>query len=633
MMLPCCAASVAASFSLILVLASLALGAPAPGHRNFHPEHLNGVNVADFSNVPKNAPKFQVGGRVVDLMHGLHFDDIQIDTPNGMRPAAAVLFHRSDDAACSRKVRALDFEGKMEGKHTPTRVRLFAAKYDMDLASKRTWYKFTPEMDLAARWGVTQCPEVVFVPRVGDCDGHTTWCTYDTDKEIYPVGCKDFEDKCAAHVKKFSSTTAGNPSKFLPWLTHLLKESGEPEISPFFSTFHEQERWIKSRTSITGTTHERNVYLSPAFPAFTSFGIKALKTPEPFQKWLLDFYKSHQHVKKTEHWDASSTQLNFHQAKTDFVDLDLVYAKKQQMANKYIKPLLLEWTGLDDLELTSFYGIRDYPEGAYLRDHIDRVDTHVISVTLSIDKLNTSEDDKPWPLEGMTFDGVLHRYNHEPGTMIFYESAKVLHGRPYKNEHGTHVSAFLHYKPKHLTSESADNWEKVVRLARNNVNRNVKHVSYRDAATLVEPESPVFTKQKFGDASKWRHDSGKKSGRASNKADDFYGEDDYDDEDDAQGSNGMFTVTFENKSGKRMNVYWKGHTGESVHQGEAAPGTSFAIQTYEGHKFFWADAQDAASKPIQTFTCSKGVRTYTFRGDGTNPEKSGGYLSYLKSFL
>ena len=87
---------------------------------------------------------------------------------------------------------------------------------------------------------------------------------------------------------------------------------------------------------------------------------------------------------------------------------------------------------MPDLELTSFYGIREYSEDAWLRGHIDRIDTHVLSVTISIQKLDEEGNDlkvgdrDPWPLQGIGYDGKVMRYDHPAGTMVLYESSKIV---------------------------------------------------------------------------------------------------------------------------------------------------------------------------------------------------------------
>lgn len=144
---------------------------------------------------------------------------------------------------------------------------------------------------------------------------------------------------------------------------------------------------------------------------------------------------------------------------------------RDEMAKRYIQPVLENWIGFE-LELTSHYGLRQYHSGAWLRNHIDRMDLLVISVTFSIlhlyanetdkvidinnwqNEVNTWPDDIHWPLEAVDFHGNNVRYNHKPGTAILYESAKLPHGRPFplptdhEGNELIHVGSFCHFIPK-----------------------------------------------------------------------------------------------------------------------------------------------------------------------------------------
>eukprot|EP00466_Bigelowiella_natans_P017071 jgi/Bigna1/146598/aug1.117_g21306 len=140
-----------------------------------------------------NIPKPEIGGRVVDLLNGEHFDDILKDTPDPLRPAGLVLFYRSKDAACAKAYEAMNYRRHAEN-DLPGRERIFIAKYDMDLHDKRLKTAFSPEQDLPTRVGVSQCPSLVYVPR--KCNGHTEWCTEKIGDGIESVGCEDFKDQC-----------------------------------------------------------------------------------------------------------------------------------------------------------------------------------------------------------------------------------------------------------------------------------------------------------------------------------------------------------------------------------------------------------------------------------------------------
>jgi prolyl 4-hydroxylase len=55
--------------------------------------------------------------------------------------------------------------------------------------------------------------------------------------------------------------------------------------------------------------------------------------------------------------------------------------------------------------------------------------------------------DKDWPLEIMDNNGMYHYVTMKPGEMLFYESAKALHGRPAPLQGDGYSNVFIHFKP------------------------------------------------------------------------------------------------------------------------------------------------------------------------------------------
>lgn len=58
--------------------------------------------------------------------------------------------------------------------------------------------------------------------------------------------------------------------------------------------------------------------------------------------------------------------------------------------------------------------------------HVDTVNTHVVSAIINVDQ----DVDEDWPLLILDHDGNEHNLIMQPGDMVFYESARLLHGRP-----------------------------------------------------------------------------------------------------------------------------------------------------------------------------------------------------------
>ena len=464
----------------------------------------------------------------------------------------------------------------------PPRVNLFAARYDMFSAPRRTWYEFTPEMDLEKRFKVDACPQLVFVPR--RCNGHTKWCERGPDPEdpaLKVLGCEDFEEQCTG-TKKW-----GGSGSYVDWVKDLVAKEGRPKLIPFLENYKSQGIWIQKREYTTCNTHFRNSYLAQAFPAFTHRGFKAMETPKEFQQWLLDFHKRNVAHRRTESWHGESTQLSFHEVRTSFVDLDRERYEKERMARKYLQPIVEEWSGMGDLELTSFYGIREYHDGSWLRQHVDRIDTHVLSVTLTVDKRNAKPDAKPWPLQVTDWTGKQVSYEHPPGTMILYESSKLPHGRPEPNYSGDHLGAFLHFKPKHMNSRDASKWDDIATRARRNMHLHMESAAFRQTQ-VEEPAKYEYTSEGYAEETIWQ-----KPG--------------------SDASEPGLTVEFKNEADRSLQVYWY-HSSQPdpVLQGKAWPGAKFEIQTFEGHTFFWAEIDSKEPLPGGKFTIDPGKKVYTY---------------------
>jgi hypothetical protein len=95
------------------------------------------------------------------------------------------------------------------------------------------------------------------------------------------------------------------------------------------------------------------------------------------------------------------------------------------------------------LEKTAIYGLRVYREGNALLRHVDRIETHIISAILHIDR----DADEPWPIVIEDRFGVEHSVDLQPGQMLFYESARQPHARPSTFKGRFYCSVFVHYKP------------------------------------------------------------------------------------------------------------------------------------------------------------------------------------------
>lgn len=90
-----------------------------------------------------------------------------------------------------------------------------------------------------------------------------------------------------------------------------------------------------------------------------------------------------------------------------------------------LTPMFSEWAGVP-LEPTSVYGVRIYRDGSTLRDHLDVLESHVISGILHID----SDLDEPFPIQIEGSDGKLASVDLKPGLRV----GKVFPPEKHSNE-------------------------------------------------------------------------------------------------------------------------------------------------------------------------------------------------------
>jgi len=95
-----------------------------------------------------------------------------------------------------------------------------------------------------------------------------------------------------------------------------------------------------------------------------------------------------------------------------------------------------------ELEYSNMYGIREYLNGATLPAHTDRLATHHISAIIMLDT------DTDWPIEIQGHNGEWKSIIMNPGHILFYESAKCLHGRSTPFQGKSFKNCYVHYKLK-----------------------------------------------------------------------------------------------------------------------------------------------------------------------------------------
>ena len=108
-----------------------------------------------------------------------------------------------------------------------------------------------------------------------------------------------------------------------------------------------------------------------------------------------------------------------------------------------LKDLVEAWSGVE-LELTDIYGMRRYEDGARLLTHVDREATHAASLIINVAQGSMRD---PWAVEIYDHADRLHEINMNEGDIVYYESARCLHGRMKPLAGEFYVNLFAHYRP------------------------------------------------------------------------------------------------------------------------------------------------------------------------------------------
>lgn len=179
---------------------------------------------------------------------------------------------------------------------------------------------------------------------------------------------------------------------------------------------------------------------------YTEVGFKKLRVPIDAWKPLIDFWEANKGSPTLEEWTEGNIITNNWESPTYMVSLedDLLQGSGAALKQKIwdgVKPILEEWVG-HKIYPTSMYGIRIYTNNSVLATHVDRLPL-VTSCIINVDQ----DVDEDWPIEVYSHDGRAHNITMKPGDMVLYESATVLHGRPFPMKGRAYANIFVHFQP------------------------------------------------------------------------------------------------------------------------------------------------------------------------------------------
>jgi hypothetical protein len=177
-------------------------------------------------------------------------------------------------------------------------------------------------------------------------------------------------------------------------------------------------------------------------PKFTPVGFEKTLVPDALWQKISAFWQANRHKTVNENWDLGNSYVNHWE-----IAPSMCYMPESLKAHVFsaLQPLLERWANQTELEPTACYGVRLYHRGSKLENHVDRLDTHAISAIINVDQLVQEE----WPLEIYDHADNKHHVFLKPRDMVFYESARCIHGRPTPLNGTFFANFFVHFRPKH----------------------------------------------------------------------------------------------------------------------------------------------------------------------------------------
>ena len=175
---------------------------------------------------------------------------------------------------------------------------------------------------------------------------------------------------------------------------------------------------------------------------FTPLGFNKGRLPDDVFASMRAFYYNNRDPphRLQEEWDNRGVLVNHWEADCNFI---MIPWHMKHIWQARLKDVVQEWAGCD-IEQTDMYGIRQYESGARLLTHVDRINTHAVSLIVNIAQGNLT---RPWTVEVYDHANRLHEVVMEPGDIVYYESAKALHGRNTPLAGGYYANIFTHYRP------------------------------------------------------------------------------------------------------------------------------------------------------------------------------------------
>jgi len=174
---------------------------------------------------------------------------------------------------------------------------------------------------------------------------------------------------------------------------------------------------------------------------YTRSGFEKFTVPKPLFDKVLGFYNENKFIEKDEHCAGIIYGAFTPKDESTSTTIELTDALRAEIQDA-LKPLVATWSG-KAVAPTCVYGIRIYKDKSILKPHRDRIETHIFGVIINVEQ-DVRED---WPLMIEDHAYEQHQMLLHPGEMVFYESARLKHGRPVPLEGNSYANVFCHFRP------------------------------------------------------------------------------------------------------------------------------------------------------------------------------------------
>ena len=196
-------------------------------------------------------------------------------------------------------------------------------------------------------------------------------------------------------------------------------------------------KWFNQRTSPLVPNRDPGEEIAP----LTHAGFVKRAIPRGLWLSIRDWYGQNSHLAKGERVAKRYLKQTPGGASRPSDILELPGNLRRQVKLE-LAPVVEDWCN-STVCPTWVYGARIYRRGARLLAHRDRIDTHVLGVTMNA----FQSDDNGWPFRVQDHVYRWHTISMRPGQMIIFESARLLHERSQPLVSDRHVSVFSHFLP------------------------------------------------------------------------------------------------------------------------------------------------------------------------------------------